>query len=182
MRVPSKDIVWWGEPGNTAEQRRCQVARITHEGVSAGAAGFRAGQPVVAEVVVQRFHALTPTARSSCVLGLCFGNTNIDIVINIKDRATGEELATSGLIEADPETLQRDDYIDAEQAGNTERKRAVDHIAEVARAWFASVAAPGEGDVAARAGPAIGRSAESWSCNDTIPPASCVAGATSERR
>ncbi len=137
QRVPGADIVWWGEPGASASERRQQVAAIIGEAVTNGLSGFNGSADVVAEVTVIRFHGLTPRARASCSILGCLGNTNVDFEITVRDAATGDVLASSGLIEADPETVQGEAAELADQRGETDRARIVQHISGVVRDWAA---------------------------------------------
>lgn len=138
-RVPKEDIVWWGEPGTAPVDRRDQVGRIIGEAVTQGLADLGGPRGVRAEVEVLRFHALTPRARASCSIIGCLGNTNIDFTVTLVETATGTVLASSGVIEADPETVQGDEARAADARGETDRGRIIEHVAGVVRSWAASL-------------------------------------------
>lgn len=133
--VPETDINWWQEEGKTPEDRRAQVGAILREGAEQGLSGLSGSRPVVAELRLLKFHAVTPRARTTCAFGLlCLGTTPVDFRITLRDPATGEALA-SGLIAARPETVQGSRALTPELSGATDRGRIVAEIAAKIRAW-----------------------------------------------
>ena len=86
---PAADIVWHGEAlGN----RYAQVEKLMRDGINVGAGFYRAGshragRPVVIDVQVVRFHALTQKTRAS------FGGKHeLIYAFILRDAATGEVL------------------------------------------------------------------------------------------
>lgn len=138
-RVPSNDIVWWGDPGTSPGERRRQVGAIMREAVALGLARLGGTEGVTADVEVRRFHALTPRARASCSIVGCLGNINIDLAITIRDTATGAVLVESGLIEADPDAVQGDAAREADRQGQSDKVRIISHVSEVVANWLASL-------------------------------------------
>jgi hypothetical protein len=82
---PAADIVWHGD---AAGDRHAQVAQIMRSALSAGVAGMRKGTPVVLDVTVLRFHAITPRTRQS--IG---GKHELIYALDVRDAATGAVLA-----------------------------------------------------------------------------------------
>jgi hypothetical protein len=82
---PSADIVWHGE---AAGDRHAQVERIVRDAITRGSSAYAKGTPVVLDVQVLRFHALTPRTRQS--IG---GKHELIYALNIRDAATGAVLA-----------------------------------------------------------------------------------------
>jgi len=79
---PRADIVWHEDP---IGDRRAQVDTIITNALSEGTAGMQGSRAVRLEVVVTRFHALTPKTRYT------FGGTHdIRMVLSVYDAKTGE--------------------------------------------------------------------------------------------
>ncbi len=78
---PAADIVWHGEAQGNRYQ---QVESIVRAAMQAGTAGYRSGHPVVIDVQVTRFHALTPKTRAS--IG---GKHELEYMLTLRDAASG---------------------------------------------------------------------------------------------
>ena len=78
---PRTDIVWHEDPNG---DRRAQVDTIVTDALTRGVAGLDGTREVTLEVVVTRFHALTPRTRYS------FGGTHdVRMILAVHDAATG---------------------------------------------------------------------------------------------
>jgi hypothetical protein len=89
---PAADIVWHGEAYG---DRHAQVQRIVQNAALRAAAPFAKGHPVVVDVQVLRFHALTPKTRQS--FG---GKHDLFYALTIRDAATGAVLHQSERVDA----------------------------------------------------------------------------------
>lgn len=127
--LPDADIVWHGDPmGNRLEQ----VGTILGTGVSAGGKGLRGSRPVILQVTLQQFHALSPRARRTTG-----GIHNIDFVIQVIDASTGKPLTEPDLVQADEYAFGGAEAVAAERAGQTQKVRIQNRIALVVAAWLA---------------------------------------------
>lgn len=89
---PTADIVWHGEAfGNRYEQ----VDRIVSQAMAQGAAAFRSGREVVADVQVTRFHALTPKTRAS--IG---GKHELIYFLTLRDAVSGSIIVDTEKVNA----------------------------------------------------------------------------------
>ena len=82
--LPIADIVWHGEAQGDRYQ---QVGAIFADAMQRGTYGFYQGRPVVLDVVVTRFHALTEKTRRS--IG---GRHNLKYDLTLRDAVTGAVL------------------------------------------------------------------------------------------
>lgn len=84
LYYPIADIVWRGEPRG---DRYAQVAAIFTEAANNATETMTAGTPVVVDLQVKRFHALTEKTRYS------FGGTySVSFEMTVRDAATGVAL------------------------------------------------------------------------------------------
>jgi len=81
---PVADIVWHGE---AAGDRYAQVQRLVQGAMQSAVAGAQGATPVIMDVQVIRFHALTPKTRSS--IG---GRHELEYMLTLRDAATGSVL------------------------------------------------------------------------------------------
>lgn len=125
------DIVWRGEhPGD----RHAQVERIMREAVEKGAAGLQnRGRPVDLRITVDRFHAVTDRTRRQLSAA---GVHNINFAIQVVDARSGVVLAAEPDVSADLVAFSGQQALDAEAAGQTQRVRIVDHVANVIAGWL----------------------------------------------
>ncbi|MEP1767558.1 MAG: DUF6778 family protein [Sulfitobacter sp.] len=122
---PGGDIVWREDPmGN----RHAQVSKIMHSAMSAGTAGFDGPVPVILDVEVVRFHALSEKARYT--VG---GVHHMVFKMVLRDARTGEFLSEPRRIESDLEAFGGQQAIAAESRGLTQKVRISGHLAEVIR-------------------------------------------------
>ncbi len=122
---PGGDIVWREDP---IGDRHEQVRTIVQNALAKGVSGFEGARPVVLDVSVSRFHALTEKARYT--IG---GVHAIQFTIRVTDAETGEVLVAPRFIKADFEALGGQAAVRAEAKGITQKVRITDHLAWVIR-------------------------------------------------
>jgi hypothetical protein len=122
---PSGDIVWREDPiGN----RHAQVKAIFENAMALGTQNMDGATPVVLDIQVMRFHALTEKARYT--VG---GVHSITFFLTVRDAKTGLALAAPRKIEADLDGFGGQQAINAESRGQTQKVRITGHLAEVIR-------------------------------------------------
>lgn len=122
---PTGDIVWREDPfGN----RHAQVAKIVHDAMAVGTESFQGPVPVILDIQVTRFHALSEKARYT--VG---GVHNIAFTMVLRDAQTGAALSTPRKVETDLEAFGGQQAITAEARGLTQKIRISGHLAEVIR-------------------------------------------------
>lgn len=84
---PAADIVWHGDPDG---DRYAQVQAIVEAAMARATQSMTQGRPVVLDVVVTKFHALTQRTRES--FG---GKHNLFYDLTMRDAVTGQVLLTS---------------------------------------------------------------------------------------
>ena len=123
--LPQGDIVWRGDP---IGDRRAQVGAIFEEAFARGAAPLDGALGVMLDVEVTRFHALTEKARYT--VG---GVHNINFNLTLRDPETGAALSATRTVRADLDAFGGEQALRAEAAGQTQKVRITDHLAEVIR-------------------------------------------------
>lgn len=122
---PNGDIVWREDPmGN----RHAQVAKIMYDAMTAGTAGFNGPVPVILDIELVRFHALSEKARYT--VG---GDHHIVFDMVLRDGNTGEALSEPRRITTDLEAFGGQQALMAEARGLTQKVRISGHLAEVIR-------------------------------------------------
>jgi hypothetical protein len=124
--LPAGDIVWRGDPPG---DRHEQVRAIFEEALQRGTAMMAPGHvPVVLEVEVTRFHALTEKARYTVggVHGLHF-------VLQLRHAETGALIGQPERIKANLRGFGGQAAIEADRMGQTQKVRITDHLANVIR-------------------------------------------------
>ena len=120
---PSSDIVWREDPpGNRHEQ----VAAIVQDAMNRGTASVTGDVPVIIDVQVLRFHALTEKTRYS--VG---GVHSIKFGLSIRSAETGLLLEERRVIQADLIGFGGQRAINAERQGQTQKVRITAHLANV---------------------------------------------------
>lgn len=120
---PSGDIVWREDP---IGDRYAQVQNVVEEGLRKGAARLNGERPVIIDVQITRFHALTEKARYT--IG---GVHAIQFYLQVRDAETKEVLMEPHLVKADFDALGGNAAVRAEANGITQRVRITDHLAKV---------------------------------------------------
>lgn len=120
---PRADIVWHGDPfGDRYEQ----VQKVVEGGLKNGVESIQGDMPVVVNVEVIRFHALTDRTRYS--IG---GVHEIEFFLTVTNATTGDVIVPTHLVDASFAGLGGETAIVAERAGNTQTVRISGHLAEV---------------------------------------------------
>lgn len=122
---PHGDIVWREDPmGN----RHAQVSKIVHDAMTIGTSSFNGPVPVILDIEVVRFHALSEKARYT--VG---GDHHIVFKMVLRDAQTGEFLSEPRLITTDLDAFGGQQAISAEARGLTQKVRISGHLSEVIR-------------------------------------------------
>ena len=122
---PAGDIVWREDPmGN----RHAQVAQIMYDAMTAGTAGFTGPVPVILDIELVRFHALSEKARYT--VG---GVHHVVFNMVLRDGTTGEPLSEPRRISTDLDGFGGQQALMAEARGLTQKVRISGHLAEVIR-------------------------------------------------
>ena len=118
---PLGDIVWRGE---AIGDRHVQVRDLMGEAFQRGTALLEGVQPVMVDINVVRFHSLTEKARYT--VG---GVHSIKFEMTVRDAATGDVIVPTRMINSDLPALGGRSAIEADRAGETQKKRISDHLA-----------------------------------------------------
>lgn len=122
--LPAGDIVWRGDPPGDRYQ---QVKAIFEDALARGTAMMGPGSvPVVLEVEVTRFHALTEKARYT--VG---GMHGLQFKMQLRDAETGQLYGQPELIKANLRGFGGQAALEAERIGQTQKVRITDHLANV---------------------------------------------------
>lgn len=120
---PGGDIVWRGDPfGDRYEQ----VEAIFRAGMEQGISEVSGARPVIADIVVERFHSLTERARYT--VG---GVHSIRFTITLRDAETGEVVEPTRTVQADLKAYGGLTALRAEAAGQTQKARVTEHLRQV---------------------------------------------------
>lgn len=123
MYIPPTDIVWREDPFG---DRRAQVKAIIDAAARRGVASLQGVQPVIVDIKVQRFHALSQKARAT--IG---GQHTILFSLSVRDAATGMVLLEPTDVKASLKAFGGQQGIDASMKGNTQKVRITRHVAAV---------------------------------------------------
>lgn len=120
---PLGDIVWRGDPiGDRYEQ----VEAIFETSVLNGIEGMEGVVPVVLDIEVLRFHAITNKARYT--IG---GMHSMRFNLTLRDPESGAVLVPTQVIEADLKAFGGQKAILADRRGQTQKVRITGHLANV---------------------------------------------------
>ena len=123
---PGGDIVWREDP---IGDRHAQVQKIFEDAMLTGVRGIEGGQtPVMLDIEVTRFHALTEKARYT--VG---GVHAVQFLMLLRDPETGEALGEPKFIKADLKAYGGEAAVRAERQGLTQKVRITNHLIEVIR-------------------------------------------------
>ncbi|WP_299350299.1 DUF6778 family protein [uncultured Shimia sp.] len=120
---PKVDIVWRGDPYGNRYQ---QVGAIFEDAIQLGGGQLNGAMPVIVEIEVKEFHALTEKTRYS--IG---GTHELEFVMTIRDAATGNVVRGPRTIRADLVGYGGEKAIQAESRGLTQKFRITNHLARV---------------------------------------------------
>jgi len=129
--LPSADIVWREDP---LGDRHAQVAAIMKNAVTIGAQGLRGTRPVIIDVTVSRFHALTFEAERR---ERDWGVHNINFTVQVVDARTGEVLVPATPIRAELPALAGSKMLEARRKGQTQKSMITNHVARTVQGWLA---------------------------------------------
>lgn len=123
---PGGDIVWRGDPPG---DRHAQVRAIFEDALRRGVESMGAGAvPVVLDVTVTRFHALTEKARYT--IG---GVHALTFEYVLRNPETGVAYGAPKQVRADLKAFGGARAIAAEREGITQKRRITEHLAEAIR-------------------------------------------------
>lgn len=123
---PGGDIVWREDP---LGDRHEQVKAIFEAGLSAGVARMDHGTvPVMLDVMVTRFHALSEKARYT--IG---GVHAVQFKFLLRNPETGEAYGEPKFVKVDFKAYGGQMAINAERKGLTQKVRIIDHLSEAIR-------------------------------------------------
>lgn len=128
--LPSADIVWREDP---LGDRRAQVGTIIQTAVLRGAQGLRGARPVIIDITVTRFHALTFEAELS---DNDWGVHNIDFTAQVIDAASGEVLVPATQIRAETPAFSGAKMKALRAKGQTQKSIITNHVAATVAGWL----------------------------------------------
>lgn len=128
---PLAQIDWWEDPEG---DRHEQVQVIMDNAIRQGVGDLNGGRPVVFDVDVDLFHALTPRAREDGV----WGWHDISYTVEVRDARTGKVVVHRQRLYADLRAYQQEEAVASEARGETQKGRITEHVAKSIRAWLAS--------------------------------------------
>ncbi|MRU16890.1 hypothetical protein FDP25_15720 [Roseovarius sp. A21] len=121
---PGGDIVWREDP---VGDRHAQVKAIVQAGITKGVNAMEPGTvPVIMDVEVTRFHALTEKARYT--IG---GVHAIQFKMQLRNPETGQAYGKPHFVKADFKAFGGTRAIEAEREGITQKYRITEHLAKV---------------------------------------------------
>ncbi|MCF1710043.1 hypothetical protein L0V05_14595 [Tabrizicola sp. J26] len=127
---PRADIVWREDPPG---DRRAQVATIMENAVRLGSKGLRGPRPVILQLTMTRFHALTFEAETRLSNA---GVHNINFVIQVVDASTKEVLVPPIDIDAALPALSGNQMRAARARGETQKSQITYHVAQTIAGWL----------------------------------------------
>jgi hypothetical protein len=128
--LPNADIVWREDP---LGDRYDQVDVIMTNAVTLGAQGLRGSRPVILQITVTRFHALTFEAE---LRGPDWGVHNIDFTASVVDAGTGAVLLPATAIRAELPALSGAQMKAARAKGQTQKSMITAHVARTVQGWL----------------------------------------------
>jgi len=128
--LPRADIVWREDP---LGDRHAQVGKIIQAAVLRGAQGLRGSRPVIIDITVTRFHALTFEAELS---NHDWGVHNIDLVAQVVDARSGAVLLPATKIRAETPAWSGERMKAARRKGITQKSMITNHVAATIAGWL----------------------------------------------
>jgi hypothetical protein len=128
--LPSADIVWREDP---LGDRHAQVGKIMEAAVLRGAQVLRGSRPVIIDITVSRFHALTYEAELS---NSDWGVHNVDFTAQVFDARTGEVLVGPTAIRAETPAWSGARMKEARRKGVTQKSMITNHVAATVAGWL----------------------------------------------
>lgn len=127
---PMVNVVWRGEPRG---DRLAQVRAIFDDAAKPALASHRQGRPVIADIEVTRFHALTEMARIQ--VG---GDYSLRFHYRLRDARTGAVIDGPRAIDASFPAAGGQQALDDDAAGNGQRVQIVRHLQGVIQQLIAT--------------------------------------------
>lgn len=128
--LPNADIVWREDP---LGDRHAQVGKIIQSAVLRGAQGLRGSRPVIIEITVTRFHALTYEAELS---KSDWGVHNVDFTARVMDARSGEVIVPATMIRAETPAYSGQKMKDLRAKGQTQKSIITNHVAATVAGWL----------------------------------------------
>lgn len=128
--LPTADIVWREDP---LGDRHAQVGTIIQSAVLRGAQGLRGSRPVIIEITVTRFHALTYEAELS---KSDWGVHNVDFTARVLDARSGEVIVPGTMIRAETPAYSGQKMKDLRAKGQTQKSIITNHVAATVAGWL----------------------------------------------
>lgn len=128
--LPNADIVWREDP---LGDRHAQVGKIIQNAVLRGAQGLRGARPVIIDITVTRFHALTYEAELS---SSDWGVHNVDFIAQVLDAGTGAVLLPATKIRAELPAWSGAQMKEARRKGVTQKSMITNHVAATVAGWL----------------------------------------------
>jgi hypothetical protein len=128
--LPSADIVWREDP---LGDRHAQVGKIVQTAVLRGAQGLRGSRPVIIDITVTRFHALTFEAELS---NNDWGVHNVDFTAQVLDARTGDVIVPATPIRAETPAYSGAKMKALRAKGQTQKSIITNHIAATVAGWL----------------------------------------------
>jgi hypothetical protein len=128
--LPKADIVWREDP---LGDRYAQVGKIVQDAVQRGAQGLRGTRPVIIDITVSRFHALTYEAELS---NSDWGVHNVDFTAQVIDARTGDILLPPTKIRAETPAFSGARMKAARAKGITQKSMISNHVAATVAGWL----------------------------------------------
>lgn len=128
--LPRADIVWREDP---LGDRHAQVGKIIQAAVLRGAQGLRGSRPVIIDITVTRFHALTFEAEMS---NHDWGVHNIDLIAQVVDARSGAVPLPATKIRAETPAWSGERMKAARRKGITQKSMITNHVAATIAGWL----------------------------------------------
>lgn len=120
---PNADIVWREDP---VGDRHAQVQTIVATAMERGVALLQGEAPILVDVVVDKFHALTQKTRYT--VG---GTHQVDFKLTLRDAETGVIMAPTRLVRTQLRAYGGRQAVDASLRGETQKLRISEHLRRV---------------------------------------------------
>ena len=127
--LPKADILWLEDPRG---DRYEQVATIMRDAIRKGASGLGGSRPVVLDVTMTRFHAMTWRAETLSSGGV--DDVEFDMVV--RDARTSEVIYGPEHIEASFPAMTGSAMASARMRGETQKSQITAHVARTIAGWL----------------------------------------------
>jgi len=128
LYMPKADIVWREDHFG---DRRAQVKAIVEMGVTQAVFDMDGVEPVIVDIELTRFHALTQKARAT--IG---GTHDVEFIVSVRDAETGLQLVDPFPVNASLKAFGGQKAIEAEMQGETQKVRIMRQISLVMKQYF----------------------------------------------